>query len=226
MSKPAFIETVSKTVAKSLRPLVEETFKESFGNLLIPAYQNATTQMFEQISGAFDKGLQSSVTKSVGDGVADVHTVLARMQTSVDTLAQQIRDLQAQVAASQPQPPVGSAVNTFSAPQATAPAAIQMQMPSVLGSPLDWRTGSTALGGTVTSGRYGSPDLYGTSNVQGQQGPSSAGSIGSTLAYRSGSLSQLVPPTVSPQISLLNQEIDLAITKGDYEDAFWKVGGG
>ncbi|RUS21401.1 hypothetical protein BC937DRAFT_92796 [Endogone sp. FLAS-F59071] len=223
MSKPAFIETVSKAVAKSLRPLVEETFKESFGNLVIPAYQNATTQMFEQISGAFDKGLQTSVTKSVGEGVADVHTALARMQTSVDALAQQIRDLQAQVAASQPQPPVGSAANTFSTPQPTVPAAtqMQMQMPSALGSPFDWRAGSTAHGGTVVSGRYGSPDPYGTRSVQ--QGPSSAGSAGSTLAYRSGPLSQLVQPTVSAQILQLNQEIDQAIARGDYDDAFWKA---
>ncbi|RUS32218.1 hypothetical protein BC938DRAFT_476008 [Jimgerdemannia flammicorona] len=222
MSKPAFVESVSKSVAKSLRPLVEDTFKDSFSTLLIPAYQSATTQMFNQIGAAFDQGLQNTVTKSVSDGVADVHSALARMQSSVDALAQQVRDLQAQVAASSPT--LSSGRQAQLGVMAQPVPSIQMPMPTPPVNSFDRRPATHQAALSVGTGRYESPDSY-VQRVQApsQQGPLSAGSTGSTLAYRSGSLGQLFPLTVSSHIVQLNGEIDVAIANMDYEDAFMKV---
>ena len=101
LSKTPVIESIAKGVAKSIRPAIEETFRENFTSVLIPSYQKATNAMFEQITTTFEAGLQDIAHKSAQSAsYASAHSIdqntIARLQTSVDHLAFAVQQLQLQ----------------------------------------------------------------------------------------------------------------------------------
>ncbi|KAL7750603.1 hypothetical protein RI367_003945 [Sorochytrium milnesiophthora] len=55
--RPVVAEGVAQAISARVVPSVEGAFRTSFQNTLIPAYQNATALMFQQIAKAFEHGL-------------------------------------------------------------------------------------------------------------------------------------------------------------------------
>ncbi|CAG8683459.1 11103_t:CDS:2, partial [Acaulospora morrowiae] len=103
LSKTSVTESIAKGVSKSIRPIIEETFRENFTTVLIPSYQKATNAMFEQITATFEAGIQDIAVKSAQassytTNIANVDkTALARLQASVELLTQQLHHLQANI---------------------------------------------------------------------------------------------------------------------------------
>ncbi|RIA94484.1 hypothetical protein C1645_873429 [Glomus cerebriforme] len=102
LSKTPVIESIAKGVSKSIRPVIEETFRENFTSVLIPSYQKATNAMFEQITTTFEAGLQDIAHKSAQSAsYASAHSIdqntLARLQASIDHLTLTVQQLQASV---------------------------------------------------------------------------------------------------------------------------------
>ncbi|GBC42470.2 enhancer of mRNA-decapping protein 4-like [Rhizophagus irregularis DAOM 181602=DAOM 197198] len=102
LSKAPVIESIAKGVSKSIRPVIEETFRENFTSVLIPSYQKATNAMFEQITTTFEAGLQDIAHKSAQSAsYASAYNIdqntLARLQASIDHLTLNVQQLQASI---------------------------------------------------------------------------------------------------------------------------------
>ncbi|CAG8456437.1 3148_t:CDS:10 [Funneliformis mosseae] len=101
LSKAPVIESIAKGVSKSIRPVIEETFRENFTSVLIPSYQKATNAMFEQITTTFEAGLhdiahKSAQSASFTNSQSTDHNVLARIQASIEHLTLAVQQLQMQ----------------------------------------------------------------------------------------------------------------------------------
>ncbi|RIB01814.1 hypothetical protein C2G38_2050571 [Gigaspora rosea] len=100
LAKTPVIESIAKGVSKSIRPVIEETFRENFTTVLIPSYQKATNAMFEQITATFEAGLQDIAHKSAqvssysNMGSVGDQNALARLQASLEHLTLSIQQLQ------------------------------------------------------------------------------------------------------------------------------------
>ncbi|CAG8794309.1 24347_t:CDS:10, partial [Gigaspora margarita] len=99
LAKTPVIESIAKGVSKSIRPVIEETFRENFTTVLIPSYQKATNAMFEQITATFEAGLQDIAHKSAQVSYSNMGSVgdqnaLARLQASLEHLTLSIQQLQ------------------------------------------------------------------------------------------------------------------------------------
>jgi hypothetical protein len=57
LSKPAVVDHLSKGIASSMQPVINEGFRNAFKDVLIPGFQRATTAMFEQIHASFENGV-------------------------------------------------------------------------------------------------------------------------------------------------------------------------
>ncbi|CAI2170487.1 3018_t:CDS:10, partial [Funneliformis geosporum] len=101
LAKAPVIESIAKGVSKSIRPVIEETFRENFTSVLIPSYQKATNAMFEQITTTFEAGLQdiahkSAQSASFTNSQSTDQNVLARLQASIEHLTLTVQQLQLQ----------------------------------------------------------------------------------------------------------------------------------
>ncbi|CAG8736185.1 1559_t:CDS:2, partial [Ambispora leptoticha] len=105
LSKSSVIDSIAKSVSKSMRPVIEEIFRENFTNMLIPSYEKATNAMFDQIHRTFNTGLQQITQKSSQSGSSVDANAIARLQASIDQLTvsmsqlQQVQQLQASMQA-------------------------------------------------------------------------------------------------------------------------------
>ncbi|CAG8813630.1 5326_t:CDS:2, partial [Dentiscutata erythropus] len=99
LAKTPVIESIAKGVSRAIRPVIEETFRENFTNVLIPSYQKATNAMFEQITTTFEAGMQDIAVKSAqassyNNANGGDQSTLIRLQASVDHLALNVQQLQ------------------------------------------------------------------------------------------------------------------------------------
>ncbi|KAG0229619.1 hypothetical protein BGW41_002920 [Actinomortierella wolfii] len=79
MNSAAFMTKLTNQVATTIRPSIEESFKESFNKVLIPAYQKATQAMFQQITATFE------------EGVADLAAANTKDQTTMEQIANELK---------------------------------------------------------------------------------------------------------------------------------------
>ncbi|XP_040563516.1 enhancer of mRNA-decapping protein 4 homolog [Lepeophtheirus salmonis] len=56
-SKP-FLETLSSSLSESLQPTIQNNFKETFVNLVVPSFERSCQNLLSQISSTFNKGLR------------------------------------------------------------------------------------------------------------------------------------------------------------------------
>ncbi|KAG0214710.1 hypothetical protein BGX33_001909 [Mortierella sp. NVP41] len=93
MTGSDFITNLTAQVAMTIRPSIEDSFKESFTQVLIPSYQKATQAMFQQIHSAFQSGIDDLTTANQKD-----HESIETLSTSVKKLASNVEGIQANVA--------------------------------------------------------------------------------------------------------------------------------
>ncbi|CAJ0757040.1 23271_t:CDS:10, partial [Entrophospora sp. SA101] len=102
LAKNAVIEPIAKGVSKTIKPVIEENFRDYFENIIVPTFEKSTNSMFDQITSMLESGLrdisistttpQSSSTTVLHDQNATNN--ITRLQTSVDHLTLQVQQLQ------------------------------------------------------------------------------------------------------------------------------------
>ncbi|KAG0203075.1 G-type lectin S-receptor-like serine/threonine-protein kinase SRK [Mortierella sp. GBA30] len=89
----AFRETLTTQVASTIRPSIEDSFKESFTQVLIPSYQKATQAMFQQIHAAFQSGIEDLSAANQKD-----HELIETLSGNVQKIASNVDLMQASLA--------------------------------------------------------------------------------------------------------------------------------
>ncbi|KAF9915246.1 hypothetical protein BX616_006570 [Lobosporangium transversale] len=103
MESSTFFSNLSNQVATSIRPCIEESFKDSFTKVLIPSYQKATQAMFQQIHAAFQAGIEdlASTSKKDHDSIETLTTNVNKIASTVEGIQSRLFNL-VQVAQAQP----------------------------------------------------------------------------------------------------------------------------
>ncbi|KAG9323885.1 hypothetical protein KVV02_003545 [Mortierella alpina] len=110
MGGKEFVESLTTKVASTIRPSVENSFKESFTKVLIPSYQKATQVMFQQIHTAFQSGIEdlSSANQKDHESIETLSANVRKIASNVDliqtSLAQVAQAQSEQFAGNQPRP--------------------------------------------------------------------------------------------------------------------------
>ncbi|CAO3569748.1 unnamed protein product [Mortierella alpina] len=110
MGGKEFVESLTTKVASTIRPSVEDSFKESFTKVLIPSYQKATQVMFQQIHAAFQSGIEdlSSANQKDQESVETLSANVRKIASNVDliqtSLAQVAQAQSERFAGNQPRP--------------------------------------------------------------------------------------------------------------------------
>ncbi|KAF9165828.1 hypothetical protein DFQ26_009273 [Actinomortierella ambigua] len=99
MGSSTFMTKLTNQVALTIRPSVEESFKESFNKVLIPAYQKATQAMFQQITTTFEEGVADLTAANTKDQTNLEAIVTGLKSTNVDIQAG-LSQIQAQLSRS------------------------------------------------------------------------------------------------------------------------------
>ncbi|KAF9566875.1 G-type lectin S-receptor-like serine/threonine-protein kinase SRK [Mortierella alpina] len=105
-----FVESLTAKVASTIRPSVEDSFKESFTKVLIPSYQKATQVMFQQIHSAFQSGIEdlSSANQKDHESIETLAATVRKIASNVDliqtSLAHVAQAQSEQFAGNQPRP--------------------------------------------------------------------------------------------------------------------------
>ncbi|KAG0359810.1 hypothetical protein BGZ54_009811 [Gamsiella multidivaricata] len=93
MGNPAFVTDLTTQIASTIRPTLEDSFKDSFTKILIPSYQRATQAMFQQIHAAFQSGIEDLASASSKD-----HDLIKALTSSVHKIASTVDNIQADLA--------------------------------------------------------------------------------------------------------------------------------
>ncbi|KAI1296397.1 hypothetical protein EDD11_007347 [Mortierella claussenii] len=93
MSSPSFVNHLTSQVATSIRPSIEDSFKDSFAKVLIPSYQKATQAMFQQIHTAFQSGIEDLASATSKD-----HASIEKLMTHVSKMALAVDNIQSNLA--------------------------------------------------------------------------------------------------------------------------------
>ncbi|KAF9419365.1 hypothetical protein BGZ94_009438 [Podila epigama] len=93
MTSPSFVKELTAQVASSIRPSIEESFKDSFTKVLIPSYQKATQAMFQQIHVAFQSGIEDLTSANQRD-----HEAVESLSLNVKKLTLSVEAIQSSVA--------------------------------------------------------------------------------------------------------------------------------
>ncbi|KAF9284692.1 G-type lectin S-receptor-like serine/threonine-protein kinase SRK [Mortierella alpina] len=110
MGGKEFMDSLTTKVASTIRPSVEDSFKESFTKVLIPSYQKATQVMFQQIHTAFQSGIEdlSSANQKDHESIEVLSASARKIASNVDliqtSLAQVAQAQSEQFAGNQPRP--------------------------------------------------------------------------------------------------------------------------
>ncbi|KAF8926648.1 hypothetical protein BGZ58_011015 [Dissophora ornata] len=82
---PSFVSNLTAQVAATIRPSIEDSFKDSFTKVLIPSYQKATQAMFQQIHAAFQSGIE------------DLALATSKDRSSIEVLSTNVRNIASSV---------------------------------------------------------------------------------------------------------------------------------
>ena len=96
MAGSDFMTNLTAQVATTIRPSIEDSFKESFTKVLIPSYQKATQAMFQQIHSAFQSGIEDLTTANQKD-----HESIDALNTNIKKVASNVEGIQASLAQAQ-----------------------------------------------------------------------------------------------------------------------------
>ncbi|KAF9143911.1 hypothetical protein BG015_000256 [Linnemannia schmuckeri] len=96
MSGSDFRTNLTAQVATTIRPSIEDSFKESFTKVLIPSYQKATQAMFQQIHSAFQSGIEDLTAANQKD-----HESIEALNTNIKKVASNVEGIQASLAQAQ-----------------------------------------------------------------------------------------------------------------------------
>ncbi|CAJ0764760.1 22871_t:CDS:10, partial [Entrophospora sp. SA101] len=58
LAKNAVIEPIAKGVSKTIKPVIEENFRDYFENIIVPTFEKSTNSMFDQITSMLESGLR------------------------------------------------------------------------------------------------------------------------------------------------------------------------
>lgn len=83
---PVVVETIAKSLSRSVHPIVEEMLRQTFANTLVPGMQRAVTVMFEQVHAVLMEGLKDAF-KSQTPHI----TALTNLQVTLDSLTRQLQ---------------------------------------------------------------------------------------------------------------------------------------
>lgn len=146
MGSASFVNELTTQVATSIRPSIEESFKDSFTKVLIPSYQKATQAMFQQIHAAFQSGIEDLTSANQKD------------QEAVEDLTQSVKKLSSNVEAIQ------SSVAQVAQAQSdhSFPGGVQRQDP---------RRGVSGLQRALQGDENGAHSGYGSRRTSQQQSP-------------------------------------------------------
>ncbi|KFH62555.1 hypothetical protein MVEG_11948 [Podila verticillata NRRL 6337] len=99
MGSASFMNELTTQVATSIRPSIEESFKDSFTKVLIPSYQKATQAMFQQIHAAFQSGIEdlTSANQKDQEAVENLNQSVKKLSSNVEVIQSSV----AQVAQAQ-----------------------------------------------------------------------------------------------------------------------------
>lgn len=96
MTGSDFMTKLTAQVATTIRPSIENSFKESFTQVLIPSYQKATQAMFQQIHSAFQSGIEDLTTANQKD-----HESIEALNTNIKKITSNVEGIQASLAQAQ-----------------------------------------------------------------------------------------------------------------------------
>ncbi|KAF9912845.1 hypothetical protein EC991_008711 [Linnemannia zychae] len=96
MAGDDFMTNLTAQVATTIRPSIEDSFKESFTKVLIPSYQKATQAMFQQIHSAFQSGIEDLTAANQKD-----HESIEALTTNIKKVAATVEGIQAGFAQAQ-----------------------------------------------------------------------------------------------------------------------------
>ncbi|KAG0250098.1 hypothetical protein BG011_008654 [Mortierella polycephala] len=88
MGGTTFLSALTTQVASTIRPSIEDSFKESFTKVLIPSYQKATQAMFQQIHSAFQSGIEdlTSANRKDQETIEGLSANVKAIASSVDVI--------------------------------------------------------------------------------------------------------------------------------------------
>ncbi|RHZ75827.1 hypothetical protein Glove_209g95 [Diversispora epigaea] len=241
LAKTPVIESIAKGVSKAIRPVIEETFRENFTNVLIPSYQKATNAMFEQITTTFEAGMQDIAVKSAqassyNNANGGDQSTLIRLQASVDHLTlcvqqlQQLYQLQAnlqsnlsrQTGGQQLEPQLARSLSgelkRILIPQSASTSAQQQSVSQQESYSYPARASSSQQPQHHQQ-QYQQQSLQHTQHTQQQQPPPPQQQQHPQQPHPQ----QLFSPVEPPGLEDSNNNIDRALENGNYEDAFVAV---
>jgi len=98
---------VVKAVTEIIQKSISNAFEKSMRNLMIPAYEVATNQMFSQISTSLEDGLSSSKGDETQKKIDNMASLMQSMMSSIENLTEEVKTLKAVIDSSsdQKQPP-------------------------------------------------------------------------------------------------------------------------
>ncbi|KAF9289325.1 hypothetical protein BGZ88_007806 [Linnemannia elongata] len=96
MTGSDFMTNLTAQVATTIRPSIEDSFKESFTKVLIPSYQKATQAMFQQIHSAFQSGIEDLTAANQKDQES-----IEALNTNIKKVASNVEGIQASLAQAQ-----------------------------------------------------------------------------------------------------------------------------
>ncbi|KAK3815753.1 MAG: hypothetical protein JOS17DRAFT_759658 [Linnemannia elongata] len=96
MAGSDFLTNLTAQVATTIRPSIEDSFKESFTKVLIPSYQKATQAMFQQIHSAFQSGIEDLTAANQKD-----HESIEALNTNIKKIGSNVEGIQASLAQAQ-----------------------------------------------------------------------------------------------------------------------------
>ncbi|KAF9586380.1 hypothetical protein BGW38_005964 [Lunasporangiospora selenospora] len=123
LGSSAFMSKLTNQVATTIKPSIEESFKDSFSKVLIPSYQKATHAMFQQMHSAFLGGIEE-LTKISGrdmESTGELVMGLKRVVTTVDAIQGQLAQVPRMQLHGQSHPPMDMGVTGMQHPFGTNP---------------------------------------------------------------------------------------------------------
>jgi len=91
---------VIEAVSSSIKEPVTDAFHKSMRNVMIPAYETATNQMFSQISESLDAGLAVHQAEDNSKMIESMASLMQTMASSIDSLTREVAELRSSLAGS------------------------------------------------------------------------------------------------------------------------------